>query len=309
MTGPTTIILAGLLGASGGTGILCLLAAVVPPAAMDLARAWYRITTRENSTATDDTAAGSDDADGPLTALLERIASWTQRVEHPWIAAPTTDLDLLGLRPRAVVARRLAWAAAAFTVTTGLAVLAASTGGNLPVPVPVVVLLPLGAAVAASLVPMWTLRSRAAAARDEFRRVLAAYLDLVAQERAAGGAPTTALLDATAVSDHPVFVRLRRTLTHALHLVEDPWEALHGLARRIDVSELADLADIAATAATGAAVYTTLTTQAASLREKTRAEDHAQANAITERLTLPVSVLLIGFLGLVLYPTLTQLLT
>lgn len=309
MTGPTVIILAGLLGATGGTGILCLLAAVVPPPAMDLAQAWHRITTRENSTATDGTAAGSDDADGPITALLNRIASWTQRVEHPWIAAPTADLDLLDIRPRTVVARRLAWSAAAVTVTTGLAVLTTILGATLPLPVPVVVLLPLGAGMAASLVPMWTLESRAAAAREEFRRALAAYLDLVAQERAAGQAPTTALLEATAVCDHPVFVRLRRTLTHALHLADDPWDALRDLARRIDVPELADLADIAATAATGAAIYTTLTTHAASLREKARAEDHAHANAITERLTLPVSLLLVGFLGLVLYPTVTQLLT
>ena len=74
--------------------------------------------------------------------------------------------------------------------------------------------------------------------------------------------------------------------------------------------DLADLADIVALAGDdGAAVYDTLLAKAAALRNRTRADATAAANAASERMTLPAVLLGVAFLILVAYPALARVLT
>ncbi|MGW4394909.1 hypothetical protein ACWEHA_06415 [Amycolatopsis nivea] len=74
------------------------------------------------------------------------------------------------------------------------------------------------------------------------------------------------------------------------------------------VAELEDLADIVAAAADGAAIYRTLLAKSAALRAAALAADKADANSRSQRLALPVALLLIAFLLLVLYPAVNRLL-
>lgn len=175
-------------------------------------------------------------------------------------------------------------------------------------PTTAVVLAAVIAAVAGSVVPVLAVHEDATRAREEFRRATAAYLDLVAQERATGRAPSQALGEAAAVGESWVFARISRTLGRAMRAGHTPWEALSRLGKRMGVVELADLADILATAADGAAIYSTLIAKASALRSAALAADKADANSRSQRLALPVALLLVAFLLLVMYPAMIRLL-
>lgn len=284
-----TLVLAALVGALLGIGLAAGVRGVVGPAPMGLQAALHHLT-------------------HPTTAQhrrLDRLIQWAQQAGHPWLAIPEADLDLLERTPQSYVSSRITWGLASglagLVLATGF--VAAGTVSLLVAPV-----LVLGCVVAGAWVPVWRTRDAARHARSDARRVLAVYLDLVAQERAAGEAPGPALHEAAALADHPLLQRLHRTLVRAENHGYSPWDALRGLGEQVRLDELVTVADLAATAADGAAIYASLTAQAASLRATTTTEDKAEANTRTERLTLPVTALMAGFLLLALYPTIARLL-
>lgn len=300
MTVATLAIVSGTLG---GLALLTVVVACLPRPPVDLVAAIARIdthTTRNLQPPVVETSRWWERA-------LEALAARSARSQSRGWGIPTSELDLLDRTPAGYLAARLAWAATGVVVTLVCWLMALVVGWNLPASLMAVVMVSF--AMAASLVPAAAVRQDAERAREEFRRALAAYLDLVAQERASGRAPSQALAEAATVAEGWVFLRIHVALSHALHLGITPWESLARLAARVGVDELADLADIVASAADGAAVYTTLTAKASSLRASALAKDTAEANVRSHRLVIPVSVLLIGFLLLVLFPAMIRLFT
>lgn len=293
--------LAAVLGVLAGIAIVCVIAALARPAPVHLAAAVAEL---------DDRAARRADGLAPRTqwaVQLERLAGYSARSRNRWWGIPTADLDVLDQEPEHYVARRLTWAGTAAALVLTASGLAWFVG--IGVPVAVVVLAALLAAASGSVVPVLAVQEDATRARGEFRRGVAAYLDLVAQERATGRAPSQALAEAAAVGDSWVFARIARTLRRAMRAGYTPWEALARLGQRMDVVELADLADILATAADGAAIYTTLVAKASALRSAALAAEKTDANSRSQRLALPVALLLVAFLLLVMYPAMIRLLT
>ncbi|WP_037364690.1 hypothetical protein [Amycolatopsis orientalis] len=292
---------AAALGALAGIAVVCVILALVRPAPLNVAAAVAEL---------DDRAARHAEGAPPRSrwsTRLERLAGHSARSSSRWWGIPTADLDVLDQTPERYLARRLAWAGGA---TAGvLAIAGLAWFGGIGLPITVAVLAAVVAALAGSLVPMLAVREDATRAREEFRRATAAYLDLVAQERATGRAPSQALAEAAAVADSWVFARISRTLGRAMRAGHTPWEALSRLGKRMGVVELADLADILATAADGAAIYTTLIAKAGALRSAALAGDKADANARSQRLALPVALLLVAFLLLAIFPALIRLLT
>lgn len=287
-------LLALVAGTSLGTGLVLALLATLRPAPLDVAAAWQHLSTRTCATPI---PAGWH---GHTQHLLARA----EHLQHPWLGLPTSDLELLELTPADYLTRRLRGACGGLATgaLAGVGLYAMGLG------VPVVVLGVLTTTAGGALLPVFTVREAAASVREEYRRALAAYLDLIAQERTAGRAPTHALREAAAVGEHPLFLRVHATLAHAHRIGQTPWHALREIGQRLDVVELVDVADLAETAADGAAVYASLTTKAAALRTAAVTTDKAEANARSERLTLPTSLLMLGFLLLVLYPTAAHLL-
>ncbi|MGI8311674.1 type II secretion system F family protein [Saccharopolyspora hattusasensis] len=285
------------LGAMLGLGLATGVRVVAGPAPMDLAAAVRHLTTRTRPTV---------GWKARRAGLLARVTERAHQARHPWLGIPVHDLDLLDRTPTGYVAARARWAAASLTAAAVLALGAAVVGVVFPLGVSVLVVCVAGGVGA--MVPVWQIRDQARRAREDGRRALAVYLELIAQQRAAGHAPGPALREAAGVGEHWLFTRLRRTLTHAEHSGHSPWDALRDLGKRIRVRELVAVADLAATAADGAAISTSLTTQAASLRAAAISADKADANTRTERLTLPVTALMLGFLLLVLYPAVVRLL-
>ncbi|MBA0127273.1 pilus assembly protein TadB [Haloechinothrix sp. YIM 98757] len=288
-----------LPGLALGLALSCALAASLPPAPVRLANALDRL---------GDPTRTRTEATAPSWGL-RMLDAWAARAggsTHRWWGIPATDLDLLALSPRRYLARRLTWAACGLALALALVGIAAVTG--LAPPTGLALFAAPAGAVAGQAVPVAAVAGEAARGRHEFRRCLAVYLELVAQERASGAAVGPALVEAACVADAWPLVRLRTSMTYAEHTGQSHWQALADLGERIGVAELGELADIAASAADGAAIQTTLTATAARLRRSALAAETAEAGARSRRLALPTSLLLTGFVLLVLYPALARML-
>lgn len=289
---------AAVLGALIGLAVLLVVVAWLRPAPVNVAAAIAELDDR--------TRRGNSPL--PVTSRarwVRRLSSSSARSSSRWWGIPARDLDVLELTAERFVARRLVWTGIAAAVSGMFCLLCELLGLGLPVALVVAVV--VVAAAAGSAVPVFTVQEDAARAREEFRRATTVYLDLVAQERATGRAPSQALNEAAAVGESWAFVRIRRSLNHAVHAGTTAWDALASLGQRMSVAELEDLASIVATAADGAAVYRTLLAKSSALRAAALSAGKADANARSQRLALPVALLLVAFLLLVLYPAAIRL--
>ncbi|HEY0692474.1 MAG TPA: hypothetical protein VGD71_25960 [Kribbella sp.] len=105
------------------------------------------------------------------------------------------------------------------------------------------------------------------------------------------------------------FVQLGRALTAARLTRTTPWSTLRQLGRELDITELAELAASVSLAGTeGARVRRSLTAKAAALRARELADAEAKAGVDTERMSLPVMALFLGFLLFIAYPAVSQVL-
>lgn len=287
-------------GVAIGLALACVVAAFARPAPVRLAAAVARLEARGRLTDSDEARLGR------CERLLLPVAVRAARSTNRWWGIPSRDLAACELTPTQYLERRAAWTGAGIVLTLVLWLLLVAA--QVSVPPGLLVLAICGGAVAGSAVPVLELAETTRTRRDEFRRAIAAWLKLVAQERASGAAAGPALLEAARAADSWPFQRLHAALVRAQHTGDTPWDALTQLGTRMGVAEAGDVADIAATAADGAAVYTTLTTKSRSLRRAILAADKADANSRSQRLALPVTLLLVGFLLLVIYPAFSRLL-
>lgn len=189
----------------------------------------------------------------------------------------------------------------------------------------VVALLGLGGVVMPLVLPVWTslllgvvgfflpdllIRGEAAARRRSFRHALGAFLDLVSIALAGGAGVEAALHDAATLGQGWSFTRLREALADARLSGATPWHALGRLGTELGVSELSELASNLTLAGTeGARVRESLAAKAVSLRRHEAAEAETRAQEASERMSLPVAVLLFGFLVFLGYPAVARVLS
>ena len=108
----------------------------------------------------------------------------------------------------------------------------------------------------------------------------------------------------------PAFARLRGALEAARITRQPPWSHLAALGQELGVAEMAELAASITLAGTeGAKVKTSLAAKAATLRAHQLAAAETQAQAATERMSLPLVLLFAGFLLLVGFPAIVHVLT
>ena len=255
----------------------------------------------------------------PATAVLiqQEHGGWTARLGRPFtpvlsgMGLPTEavhrDLAVLG-RP---VERHLAEKAAAALIGIALppaTAFAMSVGGvSWPWAMPVWAALAVG--LAGFGVPDLAVRAEAARRRAEFRHALSAYLDLVVICLAGGAGVEAALTYAGAAGSGWSFDQIRKALDAAQLVRQPPWRNLAELGAELGVNELVELAGSVALAGTeGAKVRASLAARAAALRAHQLADAEARAQAATERLSLPVVLLFAGFLLLIGFPAIAQIL-
>lgn len=238
------------------------------------------------------------------------------RIEHRAVDAVTARLARIGLDPRdratdlAVtrttveqhVATKLMWAVIGATAMGLLALIFIAAG--LPIMPGAIVLFAVVAAAGGSFVPDLGLAQRAKEARTAFRHAYSSYLDLVDVMIAAGAGPESALQNAADSGDGWAFELIRDALEAARRSrTQSVWAALGDLGARLDIAELGQLASSASLVDTeGARIRDSIAAQAETLRAAQLADVEASAESATERMSVPVVVLLAGFVLFIAYP-------
>lgn len=296
MTGVQVAALTGLLLA---TSVICAvwwLAPTVPvlgPALDRLAGVPARSTVQSESVGTQD-----------------RVGAWFGR----WLPAavwmtPVQELALLRRSDAAFYGEKLTLAGIGLVAPPLLSTLFGVFGLRFPFAVP------LGASVLAAvalfLLPNLDVRSRAKAARVEFNHVLTGFIDLVALERRAGSGPRQALENAARVGRGQwVFDRLAEGFTQSSVDGRPPWDVLRTMGEELALPELDDLANIMALAEQQTMpVYQTLREHNRALRVALLTDEQARANATSERLSIPATMLAIVFVAILLGPSLMTLMS
>ncbi|GAA1241119.1 hypothetical protein GCM10009665_34940 [Kitasatospora nipponensis] len=220
---------------------------------------------------------------------------------------PSQSLALIGRPPARFMAHKLLFALIGLVLPGYLAAMAALIGTEPPVALPMLVSIALAAL--GWMLPDAIVQSEAKEARTEYLHGIAAYLELVALERASDHGPAEAMRRAAAVGRGNVFRRIRDALERAATDRLPPWDGLDALAEELGLTALQDVADIMRLSGTdGAAVYDTLRARSKGLRDELLAADLAKAGSNSEQMVAPGAALTLLMTVLIVYPALYQML-
>ncbi|MEZ5265168.1 MAG: type II secretion system F family protein [Acidimicrobiales bacterium] len=143
--------------------------------------------------------------------------------------------------------------------------------------------------------PDLPLAEQVEARRRAFRHAFSSYLDLVTILLAGGAGIETALEGAAEAGDGWAFAEIRRALRRARFTRHSPWEAFEQLGAEIGVDELGELAaSVLLAGGHGARIKLSLTAKADALRATQAAELERAAETQTEKMIVPVVVMILG---------------
>ena len=216
------------------------------------------------------------------------------------------DLRIVGRGPEEQAARVGSYALLSVLIVPWMGFVSFVAGVDPP---PFVYLLAFAGGLAwAILTPFVALRQQAAARRRAFAHALSAYCNVTVMCLASGRGVEQALETAATAGGGWAFAEIRGALTAGYVRGEPPWEALEGLGVELGVDDLSELANtIAMAGEEGAAVRETVSAKARTIRERITAETEQSAAAVTERMSLPAVLMVIGFLVFLGYPAVTVL--
>lgn len=294
----TTIVMV-FLGAGVGLGVLLTWRALAPrPPTIEavlagLARPGLAI---DDST----TARGSKfDQIGTTARRLVESLGYDPEGHHQ-------ELNLVGRSPERHAFDKLLGVVAGLLVPNLAA--AALVVMGIPAPLGVIAMFSLATTAAGFLLPDLLLRDEAEKRRRAFRHTLSSYLDLVNVLLAGGAGIETALHAAADAGDGWGYQTIRAELRRARLTGQSPWDTFAQLDSRLGINELAELAaSVSLAGSHGARIRASLAAKADTLRGHQVAETESAAEAATERMTVPVAVLLFGFLVFIAYPAVVQI--
>jgi tight adherence protein C len=286
-----------LAGVGVGCGIILIFASLRSPRP-SVAEALQRM-----SKPLADTVPVGNRASSPVTAMAKAVG-----LEHLLTDSVRRDLRTLGRSTDEHIARCLLCGLALGIAPPLLATVLAleGTGISLTVPAGAAVLF----AIAGIALPALGLHEEAQKKRRDFKHALSAYLNLVGVNVAAGRGVEGALETAASAGQGPAFSAIRRAVYRAQITGKTPWAALDGLGIEMGIDELRELAaTIALAGGVGAKVRESLAAKAATLRKRGLTEIQAAANAASERMAIPVVLLVIGLIVFIGYPAIDRILT
>jgi Flp pilus assembly protein TadB len=290
----TAAVLTGALAAWG----ISLVVTGLVPARVSLGDALERL---------DAPATVADDSPAQWWVRLLGVPLVDTRFGQAWLRPASRDLRVIGrsaaehlARTVALVAVALLWAPATF----GLIALG---GVDVTWVLPLWVSIVLGAV--ALVVPALEVRAEAAERRRSFRHALGCFLDLVAVRLAGGAGVDSALAGSAAAGGGWAFAELRQALTDARLRGEPSWNGLAHLGEAIGVGELQELAASAGLAGDeGARVRVSIAAKARAIRMRGLADAEGAAQSASERMSLPVVLLMTGFIVFLGYPAVAAVL-
>lgn len=244
------------------------------------------------------------------TSSRRRVTSVARAVRIDRLIGDSVRADL------AVVGRDDAWLAsrllrlASVGLVAGPLLAALSVGAGVRLPWGLAAGVSVVGGPTGGLAPFLSLRSEAGRCRQEYGMALSAFVDLVVVAMAAGLGTEAALSAASRAGSGPVFDSVRDALDRARLRGLAPWDALDELAGRLSIADLRGLAaSIRLAGASGAKVRQSLAARAKALRARSLADSRAAAESETERMSVPVVLLVLGFVVLVGYPAVVQITT
>jgi len=164
-------------------------------------------------------------------------------------------------------------------------------------------------AVGGFLLPDMAVHQEAERRRANFRHALSAYLNLIRVLLAGGAGVDGALSTAVGIGCGWAFQQLRRALDIAHITRTTPWATLGRLGAELDVHQLSELAASVSLAGTeGARVRASLAAKASALRIRELTDAEGEAQASTERMSVPVVLLFAGFLVFIGFPAVVRVL-
>ena len=284
-----------LLGAATGLGLI-LVASGVVPARISLADALERL-------------------DAPVTPRREHSDRWWVRVlgvplvdsslGHIATRPVHQDLRVIGRTPEEHVARHVVMVAVGLLWAPTTFALMALGGVDVSFILPLWISLVFAAIALA--IPTLAVRAEATERRRSFRHALGCFLDLVAVRLAGGAGVDSALAGSAAAGDGWAFGEIRQALTDARLRGEPAWVGLATLGDEIGVSELKELAASAGLAGDeGARVRVSIAAKARSIRIRGLTDAEGAAQSASERMSLPVVLLMTGFIVFLGYPAIAQ---
>lgn len=242
-------------------------------------------------------------------ALSQRSAQAALRLVEGAGANPEHHrqaLDLVGRRPDEHALAKVAGSLLGLLVPVGTAPVAAAIGMSMSSGF--VTLAALAGGVVGFMAPDVRLKEAAQRRQRAFRHALSGYLDLVSVVLAGGGGIETALNAAAEAGGGWAFARIREALRRAQLTGRTPWEGLAALGDELGVPELDDLAaSVALAGSHGTRIREALASKADVLRGKQIAETEALAREATERMVIPMALLLLAFLIFIAYPAVYEL--
>lgn len=243
-------------------------------------------------------------------SLVDRIGVWAIKnlPGGAWAHTPRKDLAILQISETRFYGEKVVWALLGLAMPPLFAVFFGLIGVSLPYAIPAFV--SLGLAALFWFMPNYNATDDAKKARIEFSRALGAYIDMVATGVRDGSSGQQALRAAAEVGDTWVFKRIESELRRARYMTRAPWDALHGLAGDLGVPELDDLADIMQQSGQdGAQIYSNLRARAAAIRSAMLSAELGKANAVSERMYIPASLLGVVFMAILVAPSMLRLAT
>lgn len=250
-------------------------------------------------------------SDRPTESLLVRLVGRPLArtdVADRLLARRRADLRVAGTTSEELVAKQALCALSGLLWAPATVALMGLGGISVSVALPVWISLVLAAT--GFFVPLLGLKVAAAERRRGFRHALSCFLDLVAV-RLAGGAGVESALSASANSGQGwMFGEVRQALAEARLMGEPPWTGLDRLGTDLGVSELNELAaSVTLAGDEGARVRTSIAAKARSIRTRGLSDAESAAQAASERMSLPIVLLMVGFVVFLGYPAVTQVLT
>ncbi len=115
-------------------------------------------------------------------------------------------------------------------------------------------------------------------------------------------------MSAAEVGDSWVFKRIGEELALSNWSGVPPWDSMAELADELGLPELGELADVVRLSggSQGAEIYTILRARASSMRDAIMSAELAKANAIGQRMSMPVAALGIVFMVILVTPGLLR---
>lgn len=241
-----------------------------------------------------------------VTGTPDRIGVWAMK-RFPagwWGRTPTKELALLRIPVHRHYGKKVLYAVAGLLIPPALTYFFTVLGWTIPFVIPAAGSLVM--AIVLFFMPDMDVRTDARHARAEFGRALGAYTDLVALERLGGSGARQAMELAADVGDSWVFRRIGEELARSRWSGQAPWDSLHTLSDELGLPELDDLADIMRLSKEGSQVYSNLRARSNALRATMLNEELAKANAVGERMSMPMSLLGVVFMVILVAPSLLR---